>query len=83
MKTYEPLAEGKRLNTVFLDFTKAFDRVDHTIFLVKVKKHGIEGKIGRWIMEFLRETRFRVVVNGYMLREKDLISGVIGMNLMI
>ena len=52
---YEAMIEGKRLDTVYLDFAKAFDKVDHNILLEKVKKHGIGGKIGRWIMEFLRE----------------------------
>merc|ERR1712138_175311 len=42
----------------------------------KVKKHGIGGKIGRWIMEFLNGRKFRVVANGYMSREEDVISGV-------
>ena len=56
---YEALTEGKRLDTVFLDFAKAFDKVDHTILLEKVKKHGIGGKIGRWIMEFLKERMLR------------------------
>ncbi len=42
----------KRLNTVFLDFAKAFDKVDHEILLEKVKKHKISGKIGKWIKEF-------------------------------
>ena len=41
---YEALVEGKRLDTVFLDFAKAFDKVDHAILLEKVKKHGIGGK---------------------------------------
>merc|ERR1711888_52025 len=40
------------------------------------KKHGIGGKIGRWIMEFLRVQKFRVVANGCMSREEDVISGV-------
>merc|ERR1712074_422716 len=73
---YEALHEGKRLDTVFLDFAKAFDKVDHNILLEKVKKHGIGGKIGRWIMEFLNGRKFRVVANGYMSREEDVISGV-------
>merc|ERR1712074_392555 len=60
---YEALHEGKRLDTVFLDFAKAFDKVDHNILLEKVKKHGIGGKIGRWIMEFLNGRKFRVVAN--------------------
>merc|ERR1712179_249290 len=61
---------------VFLDFTKAFNKVDHTILLEKVKKHGIGGKIGRWIIEFLKERKFRVVANGCMSREEYVISGV-------
>ena len=64
------------MDTVFLDFTKAFDKADHNILLEKVKKHGIGGKIGRWIMEFLRGRKFRVVANGCMSREEDVISGV-------
>ena len=47
---YEALHEGKRLDTVFLDFAKSFNKVDHNILLEKVKKHGIGGKIGRWVV---------------------------------
>ena len=35
---FDTLAEGKRLDTVYLDFAKAFDKVDHEILLEKVKK---------------------------------------------
>merc|ERR1712033_74780 len=73
---YEALTERERMDTVFLDFAKAFDKVDHNILLEKVKKHGIGGKIGRWIMELLRGRKFRVVANGCMSREEDVISEV-------
>ena len=46
---FEAYMEGKRLDSVFLDFAKAFDKVDHQILLEKVRKHKISGKIGRWI----------------------------------
>ena len=52
---FEAIMEEKRIDTVFLDFAKAFDKVDHKILLEKVKKHGIGGKIGRWIEEFLKQ----------------------------
>ena len=53
-----------RVETVFLDFAKAFHKVDHSILMKKVIKHGIKGKIGRWILDFLTNRKFRVIVNG-------------------
>merc|ERR1712239_43374 len=41
---FDTLAEGKRLDTIFLDFAKAFDKIDHEILLEKVRKHKISGK---------------------------------------
>ncbi|MCP4252797.1 MAG: reverse transcriptase family protein, partial [Candidatus Scalindua sp.] len=73
---FDTLSEGKRLDTVFLHFAKAFDKVDHEILLEKVKKHKISGKIGKWIKEFLTNRKFRVVANGCMSEEGDVISGV-------
>ncbi|CAL4068282.1 unnamed protein product, partial [Meganyctiphanes norvegica] len=40
---FETLSEGTRIDTIFLDFTKAFDKVDHDILLQKVAKHKIKG----------------------------------------
>ena len=73
---YEALIEGKRVDTVFLDFAKAFDKVDHDILLEKVKLHKISGKLGKWIEEFLKDRKFRVVANGCMSDEENVISGV-------
>ena len=73
---FDTLAEGKRLDTVYLDFAKAFDKVDHEILLEKVKKHKISGKLGKWISEFLANRKFKVVVNGCMSDEGEVTSGV-------
>ena len=35
---YETLLEGKRIDTVFLDFARAFDKVDHEILMQKIVK---------------------------------------------
>ena len=68
--------EGKRLDTIFLDFAKAFDKVDHEILLGKIRKHKISGKLGKWIREFLTNRKFRVVANGCMSEEENILSGV-------
>ena len=68
--------KGWRTDTIYLDFAKAFDKVDHNILLKKVRAYGISGKIGKWIEEFLRGRKFRVVANGHMSVEVDVVSGV-------
>ena len=73
---YETMMEGKRLDTIFLDFAKAFDKVDHDILLEKVRKHKISGKLGKWIREFLRDRKFRVTANNCISEEADVVSGV-------
>ena len=73
---YEAIADGERMDTVYLDFSKAFDKVNHNILLQKLIKHGIKGKIGLWIKEFLYDRKYKVLVNGVMSEEQDVISGV-------
>ena len=46
---YEALEEGVRIDTIYLDFAKAFDKVDHNTLLKKVIDHKIKGKVGMWI----------------------------------
>ena len=61
---YKAIENGMRVDTMFLDLAKAFNQVDHSIPMKKVIKHGIKGKIGRWILDFLTNRKFRVIVNG-------------------
>ena len=38
---------------IYLDFAKAFDKVNHGVLLNKLKKLGITGNLGKWILNFL------------------------------
>ena len=38
---------------MFLDFAKAFDKVPHKRLILKMRSHGIRGKILDWITEWL------------------------------
>merc|ERR1712215_205191 len=63
-RVYEALEEGVRMDTVYLDFEKAFDKVDHEILMEKLVENKIKGKLGKWIREFLRNRKYRGLVNG-------------------
>ena len=41
--------QGKATDTIYLDFAKAFDKVDHDILCHKLRALGITGKLGVWI----------------------------------
>ena len=43
------LDEGGVLNAVYMDFMKAFDKVQHTRLLVKMKAYGLNEKICIWV----------------------------------
>ena len=73
MKHYR---RGKRIDTVFLDFARAFDKVDHEILIQKIVKHKIKGKIAYWLKEFLNNRKFKVIANKTMSGEIDVTSGV-------
>ena len=73
---FEALAEGVRIDTIYLDFAKAFDKVNHNILIKKVINHKIKGKIGIWIQNFLHIRKYRIVENGVMPDEHKLILGV-------
>ena len=47
------LGKDPSVDTVYLDFAKAFDKVDHGILLHKLKDLGITGKLGVCFFYFL------------------------------
>ena len=70
------LESGDNIDCIYLDFSKAFNKVDHGILLHKLKEIGITGKIGRWIANFLHERKQEVLVKGNKFKESILKSGV-------
>merc|ERR1712035_239348 len=56
--------ESKAIDIIYLDFQKAFDKVPHKRLLLKLKSHGIQGSILKWINNWLNNRKQRVVING-------------------
>ena len=70
------LDNNSNVDVVYLDFSKAFDKVDHKIVLNKINNLGIEGKVHSWLKSFLTGRKQSVMVNGIMSEFKEVKSGV-------
>merc|ERR1711895_272230 len=68
--------DGKATDTIYLDFAKAFDKVDHGILCHKLRALGITGKVGVWIKKFLTGRSQQVSANGILSKSVPVISGV-------
>lgn len=68
--------QGCPVDTVYLDFRKAFDTVPHERLLIKMKAYGIAGKILDWVQNFLSHRVQRVVLNGAYSGWRDVTSGI-------
>ena len=56
--------DGECVDVLFLDFRKAFDKVDHKRLMVKLAAAGVRGNLWRWIKDWLEGRKQRVVING-------------------
>ena len=68
--------EGSPVDVIYLDFQKAFDKVPHQRFLLKLKAHGIGNGVINWIEKWLTHRRQRVIVDGEISNWKSVLSGV-------
>ena len=46
------LSNDTTVDMIYLDFSKAFDKVYHDILLHKLTNVGITGKLGIWVFKF-------------------------------
>ena len=70
------LDDEMNADVVYLDFAKAFDKVDHDIVLRKINKLGIRDNIFQWLKAFLTNRFQSVAVNGAISEPQPVISGV-------
>ena len=72
----QTLNDGKQLDIILLDFSKAFDKVNHRKLCLKLDHYGIRGKLLDWIKNFLSERTQWVVINGECSSIAEVKSGV-------
>ena len=68
--------EGRAVDVVYLDFSKAFHTVSHDILLGKLRKYGLDEWSVRWIENWLNGRTQRVVISGAESSWRLVTSGV-------
>ena len=61
---------------VFLDISKAFDKVWHDRLIFKLKTYGVEGNLLLLLKNYLENREQRVVLNGQTSEWRNIKSGV-------
>ena len=64
------------IDCVYLDFSKAFDKVPVERLLRKLYAHGISGQLLQWLKAWLSDRKQRVVINGKASEWTNVSSGV-------
>ena len=69
--------EGIPVDVVYLDLAKAFDTVPHRRLLAKIRAHGIDGRVARWIEAWLEDRKQRVITQGATSNWEQVTSSVV------
>ena len=70
------MEEGSQTDAIYTDYSKAFDKVDHTILINKLLKMGIHGDLLRWLVSYVSNRSQSVVIGGYRSDWVEVTSGV-------
>lgn len=68
--------KGCETHTIYTDFSKAFDKVSHTLLLSKLSGYGVAGTLLSWLESYLSGRVQRVKIDTYLSDEFDVTSGV-------
>jgi hypothetical protein len=75
-RVIKALEEGGNCDTIYLDFAKAFDKVDIAILMRRLKQKNISGNVARWIHSWLSGRTQQVIANGEISITSNVTSGV-------
>jgi ribonuclease P/MRP protein subunit RPP40 len=70
------IENGSNCDQLYLDLSKAFDKVDHSLLIKKLAAMGIRGKLGTWLGLFLMGRTQAVRVGSKISSWSSVISGV-------
>ena len=75
-KVAHSIDDHSHLVGIFLDFSKAFDTINHTILLKKLSHYGIRGIALEWFRNYLKNRNQYVYLNDHISSSKEINCGV-------
>ena len=75
-KLYKQLDDNQSPFCVFIDLSKAFDTINHSILLAKLKYYGFDQNALSWFKSYLTDRKQFVEVDGYKSETKNIRTGV-------
>ncbi len=70
------LDNGGQVDTIYLDMSKAFDRISHQNLIIKLRNCGFGGSLLKWFQSYLTDRCQRVTVLGATSNTLPISSGV-------
>lgn len=70
------LDKNTQFDVIYTDFSKAFDRISHSVLIHKLSAYGVTGTLLEWLKSYLTGRQFYVVVNGFESEKYCITSGV-------
>lgn len=70
------IESGLQLDVVYTDFSKAFDKINHTLLLAKLAKLGIHSSLLDWLRSYLSDRQQYVNIHNVRSGTFNVLSGV-------
>jgi retron-type reverse transcriptase len=70
------LDSGLQTNVIYQDMSKAFDKVQHSLIISRLRQFNISSSLLSWFTSYLNGRRQRVSVPGATSQEREVTSGV-------
>ena len=67
---------GKYTCGIFIDLTKAFDTVNHSILIAKLENYGIRGLVNSWFESYLTDRQQSIEIDNRISKEEKTLCGV-------
>lgn len=72
----DSMDQGFQMDVVYTDYSKAFDKISHSLLIRKLSEYGIHGDLLRWLESYLRSRSQAVTIKGYCSSFVPISSGV-------